>query len=71
MQGRMKQHQLSKIEIDDVLNKAEGGAVLLHTMKMSITYIVPVHFVVYDEVIYIHGLTEGQKKSNLRMTRSD
>lgn len=68
MQGRMKHHQLSKIEIDDVLKKAEVGRIGTHN-ENGYPYVVPVHFIVYNEKIYIHGLIKGQKISNL--TKND
>lgn len=68
MQGRMKQHQLSKEEVDDVLTRAETGRIATYN-ENGYPYIVPVHFVVYDEKIYIHGLIKGQKISNL--TKND
>lgn len=64
MQGRMKQHQLSDEEIRDVLLKAEVGRIGTHN-ENGYPYIVPVHFVVIDDKIYIHGLIKGQKISNL------
>ena len=64
MQGRMKQHQLSKEEIQDVLFKAQVGRIGTHN-ENGYPYIVPVHFVVIDDKIYIHGLIKGQKISNL------
>lgn len=64
MQGRMKQHQLSKEEIDEVLEKAEVGRIATHN-EDGYPYIVPVHFIVYEGKIYIHGLIKGQKISNL------
>lgn len=64
MQGRMKQHQLSKEEIDDVLKKAHVGRIATHNDN-GYPYIVPVHFIVHEEKIYIHGLIKGQKISNL------
>ena len=64
MQGRMKQHQLSTEEIDDVLKKAEVGRIATHN-ENGYPYVVPVHFIVYEGKIYIHGLIKGQKISNL------
>lgn len=64
MQGRMKQHQLSKEEIDDVLRNAQTGCIATHN-ENGYPYIVPVHFIVHEEKIYIHGLIKGQKISNL------
>jgi len=64
MQGRMKQHQLSKAEINDVLENGQTGRIATHN-ENGYPYIVPVHYIVQDEKIYIHGLIKGQKISNL------
>lgn len=64
MQGRMKQHQLSKEEIDEVLKNATVGRIATHS-ENGYPYIVPVHFIVHEGKIYIHGLIKGQKISNL------
>ena len=64
MQGRMKQHQLSKVEIDNVLKSGQVGRIATHN-ENGYPYIVPVHYIIYDEKIYIHGLIKGQKISNL------
>lgn len=64
MQGRMKQHGLSNDEIFSVLNNAQVGRIATHH-ENGYPYIVPVHFIVYEEKIYIHGLIKGQKISNL------
>ena len=64
MQGRMKQHQLSKEQINNVLSNAQVGRIATHN-ENGYPYIVPVHFIVHEEKIYIHGLIKGQKISNL------
>ena len=64
MQGRMKQYQLSEEEINDVLKMAKVGRIATHNTN-EYPYIVPVHFVVLQDKIYIHGLIKGQKISNL------
>jgi Predicted flavin-nucleotide-binding protein len=64
MQGRMKQHGLSKEEINDVLSNAQVGRIATHN-ENGYPYVVPVHFIIYEEKIYIHGLIKGQKISNL------
>ncbi len=64
MQGRMKQHQLSKAEIEDVLKNGQVGRIATHN-ENGYPYVVPVHYVIYEEKIYIHGLIKGQKISNL------
>jgi len=64
MQGRMKQHQLTKAEIADVLAREQVGRIATLN-ENGFPYITPVHYVVCDEKIYIHGLIKGQKISNL------
>jgi len=66
MQGRMKQHQLSEAEINEVLGNEQVGRIATHN-ENGFPYIVPVHYVVYDQKIYVHGLIKGQKISNLIM----
>lgn len=65
MQGRMKHFQLTKKEIADVLNKANVGRIGINDPN-GFPYIVPVHFVLIDEKIYIHGLIKGQKIDYLK-----
>ncbi len=64
MQGRMKQHQLSKAEIDEVLERALVGRIATYN-ENGYPYVVPVHYIIHDGKIYIHGLIKGQKISNL------
>lgn len=64
MQGRMKQHQLTDKEISEVLENAQVGRIATQN-ENGHPYIVPVHFVMHQERIYIHGLIKGQKISNL------
>lgn len=60
MQGRMKQHQLTEVEIEDVLAKSEVGRIATNSPD-GFPYIVPVHFIHWKDQIYIHGLIKGQK----------
>ncbi len=64
MQGRMKEHQLSKAEIDALL-QAEGVASLATISEDGFPYVTPVHYVWMDEKVYIHGLSVGQKLNYL------
>lgn len=64
MQGRMKQHQLSTDEVNELLSTSEVGRIATHN-ENGYPYIVPVHFVLLEGKIYIHGLIKGQKISNL------
>jgi len=65
MQGRMKQHQLNPAEITEVLNKAEVGRIGINDPN-GFPYIVPVHYVYWNEKVYIHGLIKGQKIAYLK-----
>lgn len=64
MQGRMKEHQLSKEEIDVLLQNESVGS-LATISDEGFPYVTPVHFVWIDEKIFIHGLSVGQKLSYL------
>lgn len=64
MQGRMKQHQLTDREVNEVLANAQVGRIATHN-EDGYPYIVPVHYVMHQGRIYIHGLIKGQKISNL------
>lgn len=65
----MKQHQLTDKEISEVLNNAPVGRIATLN-ENGYPYIVPVHFVVFQEKIYIHGLIKGQKISNLTRNKN-
>lgn len=64
MQGRMKQHQLTDNEINKVLQNAQVGRIATHN-ENGYPYIVPVHYIMHQDKIYIHGLIKGQKITNL------
>lgn len=65
MQGRMKTHQLAEAEIDVLLEKSPVGH--LGTVNGNgVPYVVPVHFVYEKGVIFIHGLNQGEKLSNIQ-----
>ncbi len=60
----MKEHQLSKQEID-VLLQTEGVGSLATISKDGFPYVKPVRYVWMDVKVYIHGLSIGQKLSYL------
>lgn len=60
MQGRMKEHPLSAEEINELLLSESVGS-LATVSPEGFPYITPVHFVLIDGKIYIHGLCVGQK----------
>ena len=64
MQNRMKTHQLGETEINSLLATESVGR--LATVNADGTpYITPVHYVYFNQKIYIHGLIRGQKMDNI------
>jgi len=64
MQNRMKTYQLNEEEIASLLETEQVGR--LATINPDGTpYITPVHYVFYNQKIYIHGLIRGQKIKNI------
>jgi len=64
MQDRMKYHQLHEEQIKEILLKAPVGNIATIN-ENGYPYVVPVHFVYYEDKIYIHGLPVGQKICNI------
>lgn len=65
MQGRMKKHQISFPEIEEILREQKVGR--LATLNPNgFPYITPVHYVYENNHIYIHGLLKGQKIDNIK-----
>ena len=64
MQHRMQTHPLTEQQINHLLLRAQTGS--LATLNPDGTpYSTPIHFVYYDEVIFIHGLPKGKKLDNI------
>ncbi|SDF07990.1 pyridoxamine 5'-phosphate oxidase family protein [Desulfovibrio legallii] len=65
MQERMREHQLSEAQTAALLRAAEVGH--LGTVGAGgFPYVTPVHFVLLEGRIYIHGLAKGTRLQNLR-----
>jgi len=65
MQERMKTHQLTQTQITSLLASEPIGR--LATLNQDgCPYITPVHFVLHNDKIYIHGLIKGQKIDNIK-----
>lgn len=65
MQYRMKTHQLSQSEMNALLTRSLTGT--LSTVRPDGSpYGVPVHFVLWNDAIYFHGLPAGEKLNNLK-----
>lgn len=60
MQNRMKNHQLTNEQIDQLLNKCMIGHLgCIDDEKRP--YVLPVNFIYLNKKIYIHGLLKGKK----------
>lgn len=65
MQHRMKTHILTKNEITQLLVRTATGS--LSTLNDDgAPYVTPVHYLYYNNAIYIHGLPKGQKTDNIK-----
>ena len=65
MQGRMKKHQISFSEIEEILKEQKVGR--LATLNLDgYPYVTPVHFIYKNNHIYIHGLSKGKKIDNIK-----
>lgn len=64
MQYRMKKFQLTPEQIDELLHHADIGR-LATISESGYPYVVAMHFVYYNNKIYMHGLPKGQKIDNI------
>jgi len=64
MQYRMKKFQLTSEQIDELLHRADIGR-LATINESGYPYVVAMHFVYYNNKIYMHGLPKGQKIGNV------
>lgn len=65
MQHRMKTHPLTKEKMDKLLSSTATGSLATLNNDGS-PYVIPVHFLYYNDAIYIHGLPKGQKIDNIK-----
>lgn len=64
MQHRMKTHPLTEEQINHLLQRAQTGS--LATLNLDGTpYSTPIHFVYFDNAIFLHGLPKGKKLDNI------
>lgn len=66
MQFRMKNHQLTKEQVEKLLSESQD-CVLASQGKDGFPYAVPMNFVYYNDKIYMHGLGKGQKVDNIKL----
>ncbi|HAR85696.1 MAG TPA: nimA protein [Clostridium sp.] len=64
MQHRMKKFQLTLEQIDELLHRADTGR-FATINEDGYPYVVAMHFVYYNNKIYMHGLPKGQKIDNI------
>ncbi|RXJ57937.1 pyridoxamine 5'-phosphate oxidase family protein [Candidatus Marinarcus aquaticus] len=65
MRHRTKTHLLTNAQIEQLLLKAQVGR--LGTISQDgFPYILPMHFVYYNQTIYMHGLPKGKKIDNIK-----
>ncbi|WP_406241924.1 pyridoxamine 5'-phosphate oxidase family protein [Tissierella carlieri] len=60
----MKKFQLTLEQIDELLDRADTGR-LATINENGYPYVVAMHFVYYNDKIYMHGLPKGQKIDNV------
>lgn len=64
MQARMKKYPLSESKVQHILESEQVGR-LATVGENGCPYITPVHFVLMQGDIYIHGLSAGEKLRNI------
>lgn len=69
MRHRTKTHLLTEEQIVDLLYRAEVGRLGTFS-KDGYPYVVPMHFVHYDNMIYLHGLPMGEKIDNIKYNQN-
>jgi hypothetical protein len=65
MRHRTKTHLLTQNEIEELFSRATVGR-LGSLNKDGYPYVLPMHFVYFNNKIYMHGLPKGQKIDNLK-----
>lgn len=65
MRHRTKTHLLTQEQILEFLHRAEVGRMGTFS-KEGYPYIVPMHFVYFEDKIYLHGLPKGKKIDNIK-----
>lgn len=64
MQHRMKTHQLTPQQADNLLHRSSVGSLATNGTD-GCPYTLPVHYIYLDGKIYLHGLPKGQKLANI------
>ncbi|ABX41674.1 pyridoxamine 5'-phosphate oxidase family protein [Lachnoclostridium phytofermentans] len=64
MQYRMRKFQLTLEQIEELLHRANTGR-FATINENGYPYVIAMHFVYYNNKIYMHGLPKGQKIDNV------
>jgi len=64
MRHRTKTHLLSKEQIEALFLRAKVGRLVTFSQD-AFPYILPMHFVYFEDKIYMHGLPRGKKIDNI------
>ena len=65
MRHRTKTHLLTQEQIEELFLRAEVGR-LGTFFQDGFPYVLPMHFVYFDNKIYLHGLAKGKKIDNIK-----
>jgi hypothetical protein len=65
MRHRTKTHLLTQKQIDELLQHAQVGRIGSFSQD-GYPYVLPMHFVHFDNKIYMHGLPKGKKIDNIK-----
>lgn len=65
MQHRMKSHQLTMEQINQLLQESKTGT-LATVGSNNNPYVTPIHYIYKNGCIYFHGLPKGQKIDNIK-----
>ncbi|MDY0120968.1 MAG: pyridoxamine 5'-phosphate oxidase family protein [Sulfurimonas sp.] len=69
MRHRTKTHLLNQKQILEFLHRAEVGRMGTFSQN-GFPYIVPMHFVYFDNKVYLHGLPMGEKIDNIKYNQN-
>lgn len=65
MQNKMQNHQLIKKDIQNLLASAQVGHLGMVNIQNN-PYVIPIHFVYFNDAVYFHGLDKGEKIDNIK-----
>lgn len=65
MQYRMNKYKLTSIQVNELLQSADIGR-FVTINEDGYPYAVAMHYVYFNNKIYLHGLSKGQKIDNLK-----